>query len=170
LLLTFKGLVRLAQGFLRILARVHPGEKGGFVVSMRSVGFATCALLALAAPALASGSVSSSLLESARPATLQPSSASQAADSWTATASMAVARAGATATRLGNGHVLVVGGEGDTAHNSTAELYDPATGTWIPAGTLNEPRTLHVAVRLADGRVLVAGGGWYSANAELYTP
>jgi hypothetical protein len=61
---------------------------------------------------------------------------------------MSAARANLTATRLGNGRVLVVGGAGVT----TAEAYDPPTGTWIPAGTLNEPRGLHVAVRLADGR------------------
>jgi len=68
---------------------------------------------------------------------------------------MATARRTATATRLANGRVLVVGG----AEVSTAELYDPPTGTWLPAGALSEPAGLLVAVRLADGRVLVAGGG-----------
>jgi len=38
-----------------------------------------------------------------------------------------------TATRLSNGRVLVVGG----ADVSTAEFYDPPTGTWLPAGTLS---------------------------------
>ena len=60
----------------------------------------------------------------------------------------------------------MVGGVGE----STTELYDPPTGTWIPGGTLNQPRWLHVAVRLRDGRVLVAGGGAYTAGAELYDP
>ena len=82
---------------------------------------------------------------------------------------MSTARASLTATRLGNGRVLVVGGEYDSAHNSTAELYDAPTNTWIPAGTLSQWRALHVAVRLADGRVLVAGGQ-YSTSAELYDP
>jgi hypothetical protein len=77
---------------------------------------------------------------------------------------MATPRGYATATRLANGRVLVVGG----AEVSTAELYDPATATWLPAGTLSEPAGLNIAVRLADGRVLVAGGGWYSTRAELY--
>src|SRR6266508_4407077 len=76
-----------------------------------------------------------------------------AAGSWAATTSMAVARGSLTATVLGNGRVLVVGG----AQESTTELYDPPTGTWIPGGTLNVPRWLHAAVRLGDGRVLVAG-------------
>jgi hypothetical protein len=69
-------------------------------------------------------------------------------------------------TRLGNGRVLVVGG----VDEATTELYDPPTGTWIPAGTLHQPRWLHVAVRLVDGRVLVAGGGRYTATAERYDP
>jgi uncharacterized repeat protein (TIGR01451 family) len=79
---------------------------------------------------------------------------------------MSTARAHLTATQLATERILVVGGAGVF----TAELYDPPTGTWIPAGTLNESRALHAAVRLADGRVLVAGGGWYGASAELYDP
>jgi hypothetical protein len=79
---------------------------------------------------------------------------------------MAAARAHLTATRLGNGRVLVVGG----VDESTTELYDPPTGTWVAGGMLNQPRWLHAAVRLADGRVLVAGGGRYTATAELYDP
>src|SRR5919197_2068752 len=131
---------------------------------MKPVASATCVVLLLAAPALASDS--GSLRQDARPVTPQRSLVSQAAGSWTATASMATARAHMTATRLGNGRILVVGGVGA----ATAELYDPPTGTWMPTGTLNEPRGLHVAVRLTDGRVLVAGGGSYSASAELYDP
>ncbi|MGH3085324.1 MAG: kelch repeat-containing protein, partial [Gaiellaceae bacterium] len=88
------------------------------------------------------------------------------AGSWAATASMAIPRASLSATPLESGRVLVVGGVGD----STAELYDPPTGTWIPVGTLNQSRWLHVAVRLRDGRVLVAGGGAYTATAEVYDP
>ena len=72
-----------------------------------------------------------------------------------ATASMAIPRDNLTATPLANGRVLVVGGVGQ----STTELYDPPTGTWIAGGTLNQPRWLHEAVRLRDGRVLLAGGG-----------
>ena len=71
-----------------------------------------------------------------------------------------------TATPLGNGRILVVGGVDEL----TAELYDPQTGTWVPAGSLTESHWAHVAVRLGDGRVFVAGGGRYSADAELYNP
>ena len=123
------------------------------MVRMRYLAPAACALLALATPALGSGSGSSVTAE---------------AGDWTATASMSTARASMTATRL-DGRVLVVGGEYDSTRDSTAELYDPATGTWILAGTLSQWRALHVAVRLADGRVLVAGGQ-YSTSAELYDP
>jgi hypothetical protein len=71
-----------------------------------------------------------------------------------------------TATPLGNGRILVVGGVDEL----TAELYDPPSGTWLPAGSLNESHWAHVAVRLADGRVLVAGGGRYSATQSCTTP
>jgi hypothetical protein len=133
-------------------------------MSMRSVASASCALLTLAVPALASGS--SSVQVGARSATPERAFLSTAAGSWTATAGMSVARGTLTATLLGNGRVLVVGG----AQESTTELYDPPTGTWIPGGTLNVPRWLHAAVRLGDGRVLVAGGGAYTPTAELYDP
>ena len=115
-------------------------------MSTKAVASAICAMAAIAVAPLAS-------------------SASTAAGSWAATASMATPRSSLTATALDDGRVLVVGEFGE----STTELYDPPTGTWIPGGTLNEPRVLHVAVRLRDGRVLVAGGGAYTATARSYT-
>src|SRR6266542_2484808 len=155
----FKALVRHAQRLPPTLALFIEARRGGFVMSMRSVASASCAL-----PTLASGS--SSVQVGARSATPERAFLSTAAGNWTATASMSVARGTLTATLLGNGRVLVVGG----AQESTTELYDPPTGTWIPGGTLNVPRWLHAAVRLANGRVLVAGGGAYTATAELYDP
>src|SRR5207253_8815277 len=56
---------------------------------------------------------------------------------------------------------------------ATAELYDPATGTWSPTGSLNTGRLYHTATLLPNGMVLVAGGiinGIYLASAELYNP
>ena len=48
-----------------------------------------------------------------------------------ATGSLATARAIHTATLLPNGKVLVAGGVSDQLVSlSSAELYDPATGTW----------------------------------------
>ncbi|MBY4898939.1 kelch repeat-containing protein [Cupriavidus sp. AU9028] len=95
---------------------------------------------------------------------------------WQATASMAEARIRHTATLLRNGKVLVIGGytrSGGTVHVSgTAELYDPATGTWSALTTrLAEPRGQHSATLLADGSaVLVVGGGGngFASSSELF--
>ena len=57
---------------------------------------------------------------------------------------------------------------------SSAELYDPATGTWTSTGPLNTGRDQHTATLLPNGEVLVAGGenayNSYPASAELYDP
>jgi hypothetical protein len=76
---------------------------------------------------------------------------------------------GHTATLLGDGQVLLAGG--DSGHAS-AELYDPATGTFTSVGPMTESRSGHTASLLADGRVLVAGGSGRpeSASSEVYDP
>jgi hypothetical protein len=76
---------------------------------------------------------------------------------WTVAAPMAVARTRHTATLLGNGKVLVVGGENGSGTLNTAEVYEPATNTWSSAGTLNSARRHHTATLLSDGKVLVVG-------------
>jgi hypothetical protein len=68
---------------------------------------------------------------------------------------MSVAYFGGTATLLLDGRVLVAGGG---SNGTSAELYDPATGTWSPTGSMSVGRAGFTATRLADGRVLVAGG------------
>ena len=81
-----------------------------------------------------------------------------------------------TATLLSDGRVLVVGGGGDYANRlflASAELYDPATGTFAATGPLATARTYQAATLLDDGRVLVTGG--YGAvaplaSAEIYDP
>jgi hypothetical protein len=76
--------------------------------------------------------------------------------------------------RLGDGRVLVVGGSGDPGTETSAEIYDPATGSWSLTGSLHVGRTLHTTTLLADGRVLVTGGlstGFNTtATAEIYDP
>jgi hypothetical protein len=92
------------------------------------------------------------------------------------TGSLAIARVWYTATLLQNGKVLVVGGYSKFGWNtSSAELYDPASGTWSTTGSLATGRALHTATLLQDGKVLVAGGvsgfgGTYLKSAELYDP
>ncbi|MDR2013743.1 MAG: InlB B-repeat-containing protein, partial [Rhodanobacter sp.] len=104
---------------------------------------------------------------------------------WSSTGSMTEARYGHTATVLSDGRVLVVGNCTDTTSSgncllgntkqatNTAELYDPATGTWTSIATMKSARFGHTATLLSDGTVLVAGGvsntGIISA-AEVYDP
>ena len=82
---------------------------------------------------------------------------------WTATGSLGITRGIHTATLLPDGKVLVAGGNHNslyepTAAQSSAELYDPATGIWTPTGSLNAARSTHTATLLPSGKVLVAGG------------
>ena len=64
----------------------------------------------------------------------------------------------AAATLLPNGKVLVVGGYDGTNFLSSAELYDPAAGTWTTIHPLATARKSHTATLLPNGFVLVAGG------------
>ncbi len=98
---------------------------------------------------------------------------------WSLTGTLAADRAWHTATLLESGEVLVVSGEssyGPSYCASTAELYNPATGTWSPAGTpVLGGRSGHTATLLQSGKVLIAGGtqcttGVPLATAELYDP
>ena len=83
------------------------------------------------------------------------------AGSWTATGSLISGRWEHTATRLLDGRVLVTGGNNiDDVDGAlaSAELYDPATGTWTATGSMTRGRYGHTATLMPDGRVLVAGG------------
>jgi N-acetylneuraminic acid mutarotase len=55
---------------------------------------------------------------------------------------------------------------------ATAELFDPATGTWSTTGSLHYARVGASAVTLTDGRILVVGSiRWHATNtAEIYDP
>jgi hypothetical protein len=101
------------------------------------------------------------------------------------TSFMGSRRAGHSLTLLPNGTVLAAGGETDGGPGnfffgtvSSAELYDPTSGTWTPTGNMTAPREVHTATLLNDGSVLIAGGVSYvggifyggTSSAELYTP
>jgi hypothetical protein len=89
------------------------------------------------------------------------------------TGSMSVARYRHTATLLNNGKVLVAGGRGLGYFSlASAELYDPATGTWSGTGSLSIAHGEHTATLLTNGKVLVAGGdsSGLTSSAELYDP
>jgi hypothetical protein len=97
--------------------------------------------------------------------------------SWTTTGSLVAAHEGGeTATLLLDGRVLLAGGFGGPPPKgvtASAELYDPASGTWTVTGSMVTPRADHTATLLPDGRVLLAGGhDWENATAtaELYDP
>lgn len=112
-----------------------------------------------------------------------------ATGTWTLTGSLSHARYGHTATLLPDGQVLVAGGAcngtaygcdaGSFLSNQTsAELYNPATGAWTITGSMHIGRMLHTATLLHNGMVLVAGGFTTcdddfcsdTATAELYNP
>jgi hypothetical protein len=96
------------------------------------------------------------------------------------TGSMTVPRVGAAAAPLPDGRVLVVGGDDKiqlAGALKSAEIFDPATGSFTPTGDMTITRNQPAAAPLPDGRVLVAGGTYrdpisqvYLASAEIYDP
>ena len=91
------------------------------------------------------------------------------------TGSIGVGRYAYTATLLGNGKVLVAGGQAGYPLNDVAlaDLYDPVSGTFSATGSMSEAREGHTATLLPNGKVLIVGGAdadTYRASAELYDP
>jgi len=109
-----------------------------------------------------------------------------AAGAFSPTGSLIEPRAWHSALLLPDGRVFVVGGEGihhvalDDDGNAetiflvhhTAEAWDPATGTFGPAGFHASCHGWGPAMLLPDGRVLIAGGciAQVPASAELWDP
>src|SRR3954454_10616310 len=98
--------------------------------------------------------------------------------------SMGTPRWAAATAPLPDGRVLVAGGyyydfDDGTDHSlSSAEVFDPATGTFSSAGigSMTVPRYGAAAAPLPDGRVLVMGGGCKPtgparlSSAEVFDP
>ncbi len=113
---------------------------------------------------------------------------------FSATGSMKTGREFHTATLLADGRVLIAGGytappppvaggitlasvrtaESAASVLATAEIYDPASGTFSKTGSMSTFRDNHTATLLRDGRVLVIGGGGEgyasSRSADVYDP
>lgn len=83
---------------------------------------------------------------------------------------------GATETLLRDGRVLVTGGTDDNGACTSAELYDPKSGTWTVTGSRVNQTCNFAATLVSDGRVVVAGGDHSvfpfggQDTAELYDP
>jgi len=159
-------------------------------------GFALTLLLAVAAPAALAAAVQSgtwaktgsmttprqgqmaTLLASGRVLVVNGGSAgaelyNPATGKWTATGSPAAPASGYTTTLLPNGQVLLAGGDQDgtpATATSSAELYNPATGTWADDGAASPSAERDfTAVLLNNGQVLISGGltGTYPAKVHV---
>jgi hypothetical protein len=96
-----------------------------------------------------------------------------AARTWNATGDLGTSRGVHSATLLPNGKVLAAGGNHNTLGAPilvalfSAELYDPATGTWTASRSLNAARSTHTATLLPSGQVLIAAGFYFDNNVQL---
>lgn len=98
-------------------------------------------------------------------------------DTYVATGDAADARMRPTTVGLADGRVLVTGGRGGHEGSvifDTVEIYDPASGTFAPAGSVSTPRYVGIVARLPDGKVLLTGGFNFSdgtlGSSEIYDP
>ena len=96
---------------------------------------------------------------------------------------MKYARHSHSATPLSSGEILISGGYGAKIGNngnlessgylSSAEVYNPTTGTFVETSRMLRLRYRHTATLLPNGKVLIAGGQWESfsiESADLYDP
>jgi formylglycine-generating enzyme required for sulfatase activity/WD40 repeat protein len=93
---------------------------------------------------------------------------------WKATGDMTEARGHHACIELRDGRVLVAGGTcvypvewWGSYPTKTCEIWNPASSTWMPAGSMANARGVCTATLLADGKVLVLGGG---PPPEIYDP
>ena len=102
--------------------------------------------------------------------------AGSAALAWSPTGDMTTPRVYHRAARLPDGKVLVAGGISTDfvgSALSSAEIYDPTTGSWTKTGSMATARKEFSLTLLPNGKVLAAGGSDGSSalcSAELYDP
>ena len=84
------------------------------------------------------------------------------------------AGAGAAASLLTDGRLLVTGGTNLGTTETNADVFDPATNLWSAVAPISTARSRHQSTTLANGSVLVTGGldgpSALLASAELYNP
>lgn len=94
---------------------------------------------------------------------------------FSSTGSMSTGRAGAVGVKLADGRVLVAGGADAISAVATAEVYDPASGTFsATTNNMTSSRATAAAVLLTNGKVLIVGGvdalGNQLDTAETFDP
>ena len=99
---------------------------------------------------------------------------SSSAHTWTLVPnSMSTGLAGQAMVLLSDGNVLIAGGTSTAKVVSSIVLFNTASQTFTPIGSLLTPRTNAVAAGTPDGRVLIAGGtdinGAALASTEIFT-
>ena len=147
-LLVVGGALATASGFLRLSSVVPPLPAPSYVA------------VATTSPDATSPSPSGSATPSANPIPV-----AGPGGVWIPTGSMTTPRRSHTAVRLLDGRVLVIAGNSVTGDDLTsAELYDPATGTWTATAKMIGDGG-GTGLLLRDGMVLVAGD-----PAQLYDP
>ncbi len=84
---------------------------------------------------------------------------------------MAAAREQHSAVRMSDGRILISGGYNGHYLN-TAEIFDPAAGTFAETGSMVYTRIGAAGVLLETGKILIVGGynGSYLSYAEVYDP
>jgi hypothetical protein len=93
---------------------------------------------------------------------------------WIPTGTMATPRYGHVTVQLQDGRVLAIGGFTGPAdyeqHLTSAELYDPATGTWSAAGTISMPIVSATSLRDGTALALLGDPNGGPRSAEVFDP
>ena len=92
---------------------------------------------------------------------------------FSATGSMATSRSFHAVTTLADGRVMVIGGETSTGDGAvpvtSAEIYDPETGTFTAADTMSSARSGLHAIALEDGRVVCFRSSMGDPDSDVQT-